>query len=241
MNNTTTSKGEIILYWEIWSVYIILGVFIILGNSLICTMFVIWKSIRSPTNTFLAMLASADLLIGLVFIPLYIGGHFLEYYNTVNVTEHIDSVLKFVFFASVFNLHAVTLDRYIAVFYALRYNALMTGRTVTFIAVAAWLLPALITGILLIIKSTAGYENSNFVLFGMEAIFVIIPGFLMAYVYLSIFNAAKKQIKQVASLEVRTVTQQKEKVRKRKAEQKAAQVRKPSYFSLLILTITGHG
>ena len=229
MNNTTDTKRTILLYWEIWSVFIILGILITFGNFLVCAMFVTWKNLRNPTNTFLVMLASADLLIGLIFIPLYIGGHFLEYYHTVQVAENIDSVMKFVFFASAFNLYAVTCDRYIAVLHALRYNALMTKRTVFIIAAGAWLLPALLTGILLVIKSTA-MHTQHYVLFGMEAVFVIIPGFLMAIVYVKIFNEAKKQIKQVASLEVHDVRQQKEKAKKRKSEQKAAQVLRHSSF-----------
>ena len=224
MNNTTEANGGIVLYWDVWSVFIILGVLILFGNSLVCAMFIVWKNLRNPTNTFLVMLASADLLISLVFIPLYIGGHFLEYYHTVHVTENIDSIIKFVLFASVFNLYAVTCDRYIAVMHALRYNALMTRSTVFTIAAAAWLFPALLTGILLIIKSTA-MEAVQYTLFGMEVVFVIIPGFLMAIVYAKIFNEAKKQIKQVASLEVYDARQQKEKARKRKSEHKVAQVR----------------
>ena len=223
MNNSTEQGSQIILYWGVWSVFIILAVLIVLGNSLVCAMFIAWKSLRSPTNTFLVMLAVADLLIGLVFIPLYIGGHYLEFHHSVSVSDNIDSVLKFVFFASVFNLYAVTVDRYIAVLHALRYNALMTSRTVRTIAAAAWLFPAILTGVLLICKFTSEHA-SPIVLFGMEVVFVIIPGLLMTFIYVKIFNEAKKQIKQVASLEVHDVRQEKEKVRKRKSEQKVAQV-----------------
>ena len=234
MNNTTTnSKGGLIVYWGLWSVFIILSVLIILGNSLVCAMFIIWKNLRNPTNTFLVMLAIADILIGLIFIPLYIGGHYLEYYHSVSVSNNIDSVLYFVFFASVFNLYAVTIDRYIAVLHALRYNALMTTNTVRIIAAAAWLFPALLTGIVILCKFTAT-DITQFVLFGMEVAFVIIPGLLMAIIYVKIFNEAKKQIKQVASLEVHNETHEKEKAKKRKSEQKVAKVNQ------FILTLLSH-
>lgn len=223
MNDTTTVENKIRLYWGVWSVFLILGVLIIVGNSLVCVMFVIWKNLRNPTNTFLVMLAIADLLIGLIFIPLYIGGHYLEFYHSVSISDNIDSVLKFVFFASVFNLYAVTVDRYIAVLHALRYKALMKPSTVRIIAAAVWLLPAVLTGILWICMFTSE-DIVPIVLFGMEVVFVIIPGFVMTVIYVKIFKEAKKQIKQVASLEVYDVTHEKEKARKRKSEQKAAQV-----------------
>eukprot|EP00795_Rhopilema_esculentum_P001826 gene1826-16316_t len=167
------------------------------------------------------MLAIADLLIGVVFIPLYIGGHYLEYYHLVSVTENLDLVLKLTFFASVFNLYAVTADRYIAVLHALRYNALMTTRTVTLIALAAWLCPALLIVMLLICKFVApGF--TSYVLFAMAIVFVIIPGILMAFAYSKIFMEAKKQIKQVASLQVYDASQEREKAKQRKAEHKVA-------------------
>ena len=225
-NVTTTSKtrGEIWVYWEIWSILILLGILIIIGNSLVCSIFVIWRQLRNPTNTFLVMLAIADLLIGVVFIPLYIGGHYLEYYHLVSVTENLDLVLKLTFFASVFNLYAVTADRYIAVLHALRYNALMTTRTVTLIALAAWLCPALLIVVLLICKFVAP-DMVSYVLFAMEIAFVIIPGILMAFAYSKIFMEAKKQIKQVASLQVYDASQEREKAKQRKAEHKVAKVR----------------
>eukprot|EP00112_Aurelia_sp_Birch-Aquarium-sp1_P018711 Seg4503.3 transcript_id=Seg4503.3/GoldUCD/mRNA.D3Y31 product="5-hydroxytryptamine receptor 6" protein_id=Seg4503.3/GoldUCD/D3Y31 len=222
-NNTTLTKppAPLVVYWEVWSIYIILGIFIIVGNALMIAIYITWKQLRTPTNTFLVMLATADLLIGVIFIPLYIGGHYLEYYHSISISENIDQVLLFTFFASVFNLYAVTADRYIAVLYALRYNALMTTRTVSMFVAAAWLCPALITAILLICKSVAA-DIQPMILFGFEIAFVIIPGFLMVFVYVMIFKEARKQICQVASLQVRDSNKEKDKAKKRRAEHKVA-------------------
>ena len=235
-NNTTLPKPRAQLkeYWEVWSIYIILGIFVIVGNALMIAIYITWKQLRTPTNTFLVMLATADLLVGVIFIPVYIGGHYLEYYHSISISENIDQVLLFTFFASAFNLYAVTADRYIAVLYALRYNALMTTRTVSMFVAAAWLCPALITAVLLICKSVAA-NIQPMILFGFEVAFVIIPGFLMVFVYVRIFKEARKQIVQVASLQVRDSNKEKDKAKKRRAEHKVAKVRMISNLTRSIM------
>ncbi len=233
-NNTTDIPTRKLLeYWGVWSVLIILGVLIIVSNSVIIIIYMVWKQLRTPTNNFLVMLAIADLQVGLVFIPLYLGGHYLEFYQNVGVTEYLDVILLFTFYASVFNLYAVTLDRYIAVIHALRYNALMTTKNIRLIVAAAWLFPTLIVSGLLICK-IMNPDKSVFVMFGFEFVFVIIPSGLMTVVYVKIFMEAKRQISVVASLEVRVGSANSARTRasKRKSEQKVAKVR---HFATFIL------
>lgn len=229
-NNTATvsGKGKFKVHWEIWSILIIFGIVIVIANMLICVIFIVWKQLRTPTNTFLVMLAVADLMVGVLFIPLYIGGHYIEYHTSVNITENLDIILLFTFFTSVFNLYAVTLDRYIAVIHALRYNALMTARNIRYIVLTAWICPICITSILIISKFTSEYALM-YVLFGMEIVFVIIPGFLMVVVYVKIFKEARRQITQVASLQVSGDNNRFAKENKRKSEHRVAKVKQSSF------------
>eukprot|EP00794_Sanderia_malayensis_P019048 gene19048-20961_t len=229
-NNTTSTavmpKGRLLEYWGVWSVLIILGITIIVCNLAIIVIYIVWKQLRNPTNTFLVMLAIADLLVGLLFIPLYIGGHYIEFYHNVMITEYLDVLILFTFYASVINLYAVTIDRYIAVMHALRYNALMTTKAVSCIVAAAWFCPAAIVSALLICKIT-NPDVSIMVMIGFEVVFVIIPSVFMTIVYVKIFMEAKRQINAVAALEVRSDSAagngNSARASKRKSEQKVAQ------------------
>lgn len=100
-------------------VYVLLALFVILGNILVIAAFRFNLRLRTTNNTFLVGLAISDLLVGLISIPLWIyfsscqqhltcvnSQELLTFYSTVDIFTGCASVLQ---------LTAISIERYLAI------------------------------------------------------------------------------------------------------------------------------
>ena len=108
----------------------------ILGNCLVSI--AIWKtsSLRSPSTMFLFSLAISDLLVGLIVQPVYIAKSLIDVYFLQILTALMAFAACGV---SLGTMAAISLDRFLALHYHLRYKALMTSFRATSALLTIWI------------------------------------------------------------------------------------------------------
>ena len=116
----------------------ILAVGIVIGNGLAIFLITTRPNLRTTTNWFVLSLAVADFGVGAVWYP-------LRSLCSISDETCVNEAVKIVFsiglsfvLASVTNLCALTLDRYLAIVHPLRYVTFMTKRRVALLVSAAW-------------------------------------------------------------------------------------------------------
>lgn len=131
------------------SVYIIIGVLNVpfslmaaVGNSLILS--VIWKvsSLRSPSKLLLSSLALTDLLVGIFVQPLFITYQFAKA-NRLGNLFCTSGVLFYVSSSclgavSLLTVAVISVDRYVALYYHLNYQEIVTTKRIGLFLAAIW-------------------------------------------------------------------------------------------------------
>ncbi|XP_072097953.1 dopamine receptor D4 related sequence [Mobula birostris] len=121
---------------------VLLIVAIMLGNILVCISVLLERSLKTATNYFIVSLAAADLLLAVLVLPLYVYTEFHGGIWTLNMflCDALMTMDVMLCTASILNLCAISVDRYIAVIVPLKYNRnQFSGRQLILIA-ATWLL-----------------------------------------------------------------------------------------------------
>ena len=143
----------------------------------------------------------SDLLVGLTVNPVYVVINLTDvsfdssHTTPIKIAENwlwIQSVIT-----SMFNLTAISLDRYIAVTSAFRYTQVVTQRRCIFGAVFIWTFSTLFASIRFLIHDPRYLP----VLWITTTIFMVfLPLIIICYCYFHIFRAARRQQRQIAVL-----------------------------------------
>ncbi|XP_068204202.1 dopamine receptor 1-like isoform X2 [Palaemon carinicauda] len=137
---STTGK---VLIGILLSLVIFLSIF---GNVLVCVAVYTDRNLRKIGNLFVVSLAIADLFVACVVMTFALVNDLLGYWPFGR--HYCDTWIAFDVMcstASIVNLCAISLDRYIHIKDPLRYGRWMTKRIVTTSIAAIWLLSALIS------------------------------------------------------------------------------------------------
>ena len=116
----------------------IIGVISVLGNALVLYIIYKYKNLQTITNYLIASLAAADLLVGLVGIPVVIVNNFgipKNFYGCL----FMNCVIVILTQISVFSLVGVAVERFIAVKYAIFHRQNVTLRVVSLVILVCWL------------------------------------------------------------------------------------------------------
>ncbi|KAM4049010.1 D(4) dopamine receptor-like [Anomaloglossus baeobatrachus] len=127
-----------------------LGCLIILGNAFV--LLVIASSVSgwsSNSRYILISLTGTDVTLALIVVPLNLYGSIVlepgdedAMNSTLGSYCHaVAFVNSSVFASSIYSLATISLERYVAVFFPLHYNRVMSRRRVKLLIAAAWLLP----------------------------------------------------------------------------------------------------
>ncbi len=110
-------------------------------------------SLRSPSTYLLCSLAVSDLLVGFIVQPVYIS-------YRLSQNESLYKVLTVTAFAacgvSLFTITAISVDRFLALHYHMRYPILMTTKRATYTSAVLWFISFLLS-LLSFWKMTAYY------------------------------------------------------------------------------------
>ncbi|XP_068422429.1 adenosine A2a receptor a [Clinocottus analis] len=191
---------------------LLIAVFSVLGNVLVCWAVCLNSNLQSITNFFVVSLAVADIAVGVLAIPFAIvisTGFCSNFYGCLFIACFVLVLTQ----SSIFSLLAIAIDRYIAIKIPLRYTSLVTGQRAQSIIAICWVLSIIIgltpmMGWHQLSKSAnitcpAGLMRCLFeevvameymVYFNFFAC-VLIPLLMMLAIYLCIFMAARRQLK----------------------------------------------
>nr|XP_004672848.2 adenosine receptor A2a [Jaculus jaculus] len=203
------------------TVELAIAVLAILGNVLVCWAVWINSNLQNVTNYFVVSLAAADIAVGVLAIPFAVT-------ISAGFCAACHGCLFFACFvlvltqSSIFSLLAIAIDRYIAIRIPLRYNGLVTGVRAKGIIAICWVLSFIIGLTPMLGWSHCGqleedrngsstcaagqvtclFEDvvpMNYMVYYNFFAFVLVPLLLMLGIYLRIFLAARRQLKQMES------------------------------------------
>ncbi|XP_051878969.1 melanocortin receptor 5-like isoform X2 [Pristis pectinata] len=188
-------------------VYLMLGGVSLVENLLVVIVVIKNRNLHSPMYYFICSLAVSDILLSLskAWEALTI---LLVKHNKDLFTEAVllkldyvyDSLICISFLASIFNLAAITTDRYVTIFHALRYHNIMTGKRVAFAIAGIWVF-CTSTGIIMITF------NKSHGIVGFFVISFLLTLVLIVSLYIYMFLLAQMHAKQIRILPGHTVHQ----------------------------------
>ena len=123
----------------------VINAIVILGNSLVIAAVFTCRKLRTVTNQFIVSLACADLLLGCTVLPFSVALEGLDFWVFgrfwCNVWLAMD---VWMCTASIFNLCAISLDRYLAITRPFRYPKLMSSTRGKYLVAGVWVLSFII-------------------------------------------------------------------------------------------------
>ncbi|XP_061169738.1 allatostatin-A receptor-like [Saccostrea echinata] len=126
--------------------YVIIGLLGISGNALVIVVILAFPRMRNITSMFLVSLASADLLLVLICVPIKCATYFSYTWRMgpflCTFTHYIQNVSMV---CSVMTLTVMSIERYVAIVYPLRARSLCTVRHAKFVIGAVWILSFIYT------------------------------------------------------------------------------------------------
>ncbi|KAL6083279.1 hypothetical protein STEG23_000361 [Scotinomys teguina] len=130
------------LFVPICAMYLLIFVVGTVGNGLTCTVILHHKAMNTPTNFYLLSLAVSDLLVLLVGLPLELYEMRYNYPFQLGASGCYFRTLLFetVCLASVLNVTALSVERYVAVVHPLQAKSVMTRAHVRRMLGAIWVL-----------------------------------------------------------------------------------------------------
>uniref|UniRef100_A0A3B5RDA3 Melanocortin 4 receptor n=1 Tax=Xiphophorus maculatus TaxID=8083 RepID=A0A3B5RDA3_XIPMA len=184
-------------------VFLTLGIISLLENILVVAAIIKNKNLHSPMYFFICSLAVADMLVSVSNALETINGGSLTIPVTFikSMDNVFDSMICSSLFASICSLLAIAIDRYITIFYALRYHNIVTTRRALLVIAGIWTC-CTVSGILFII-----YSESTVVLICLITMFFTIL-VLMASLYVHMFLLARQHMKRIGALPGNATIQQ---------------------------------
>ena len=145
------------------------------GNSLILAAILRTPSLRSPSTIFMCSLAISDLLVGIVVQPVYIA---YELKQEPPLTFAINVLFIFIGVVSLCTMTAISVDRFMALQFHLRYQCLMTKKRAMYTSLSLWLFG--------ILSSFVALWNKT-IMFAFLAVGIAICIFISTFSYTRIY------------------------------------------------------
>uniref|UniRef100_A0A8D0CCU2 Dopamine receptor D4 n=1 Tax=Salvator merianae TaxID=96440 RepID=A0A8D0CCU2_SALMN len=183
----------------IFGVFLIL--FIISGNLLVCLSVCTEKALKTTTNYFIVSLAVADLLLAILVLPLYVFSEFqggVWSLSTV-LCDALMTMDVMLCTASIFNLCAISVDRFIAVSIPLNYNRRQIDLRQLILISTTWIFAfAVASPVIFGLNNVPGrdpslcqLEDNNYIIYSSICSFFI-PCPVMLVLYCAMFQGLRR-------------------------------------------------
>lgn len=164
--------------------------------------------LHTTSNYFIASLANADFVVGLVINPIWAIKSALNIWeNQAPITIAAECLSIHTIAATTFSLCAVSIDRYLAVVSVFRYSFLLTVQRCRVAIFLTWLSAILMPVPRLFLKDPL--DLPKLWIAGSVLIFII-PLSIIAFCYFHIFRAARSQARKIRVTSVQNETERKE-------------------------------
>ena len=206
MVNSTNSSGVVVpragtgspltelSHFIMWCIlYVTISITALTGNSLIITVFAKRRSVRTRTNYFIMGLASADILVSTVTIPLWLsllGLMYLQRFQEMSSVQKVFSPVDiFSGMLSILHLMVISLERLYAIAMPLRHRR-SRARTNLVVLFIVWSTGAVISAASVFIPKGSQWKGT-FILYSCLGFFV--PFSIICLAYISIVLIVKKK------------------------------------------------
>jgi hypothetical protein len=177
-----------------------------LGNALVLAATWMERSFHQPSKYFIACLAVADLLIGVLFCPFHLYNNVHEAgITSIDLCRYYIWLNVFAESASIDTLTLISVDRYLKISQPLRYNLLMTTSKSFILIIIIWLISIAYATLAMFsyersrgiqITPNYGCTNQSSVFFTVSAISAFsLPTFITLTMYTRILILAHKRRK----------------------------------------------
>ncbi|KAM7015871.1 dopamine receptor D4b [Tautogolabrus adspersus] len=180
---------------------ILLIVIVTCGNVLVCISVYMEKALKTTTNYFIVSLAVSDLLLAVLVLPLFVYAEFQGGVWSLNMLlcDGLMTMDVMLCTASIFNLCAISVDRFIAVSIPLNYNRKHVDHRQLILLSATWLLSlAVASPVVFGINNVPDrdpieckLEDNNYVVYSSVCSFFI-PCPIMLLLYLGVFRGLQR-------------------------------------------------
>ena len=228
LNNTSQLSSAGPSDVEIISQAVILIIVLIVsvgGNGLVCFLVFTVKQLQIPTNYFILSLALADFLFAVICLPFRIV-NVLQYYlwtlglGTCKFWVWLDIVFCS---ASIANLAAISVDRYLKIASPLTYDIRMTSRRVVFILITLWGYSTSLASLSfvsgdgsgIVVRNQMCYTDNKIFLTVISVIGFFAPFAIMLLMYCFVFKVAVGQAKELFRLQESLYTGSQPKARRK--------------------------
>lgn len=209
-HNTSGSSIPEILFEPLYdSCLIVLAVLIIAINILIPVLFIRNRVLRTKTNMLLVSLAIADLVTGLLGIPMFIACNaFSSFPSLTGLCITAGVAYRFIAVSTIFHIFAITIERYISVSYPFKYVFWVQMSRLRVVIASIWI------GSLLMALVQLSWQNfSNFtsadpikvkagLIYNAIGVIVcfLVPLVVMIFIYCRMFMIIRKQLDHMKKL-----------------------------------------
>lgn len=197
---------------------ILLSMVTIVGNVLVVLSIFTYKPLRNVQNFFLVSLAVSDLAVAILVMPFHVSNYILGYWIFGPIFCDIWLTCDVLCCtASILNICAIALDRYRAIHDPINYARMRTMKRVEFIIAIVWLLSSVISVPPLFGWNSSGklYDEElmichltdakGYVIYSACGSFFI-PLVIMIFVYLKIFLATRRRLRERAKSNLSKIT-----------------------------------
>ncbi|CAI2350702.1 unnamed protein product [Caenorhabditis sp. 36 PRJEB53466] len=178
----------------------VVNCFVVIGNLLVFYVILTKKSLQTSTNRLVLSLTISDLLLGILILPFAI----IQEHTSEWLFGHVGcrlwlSVDVFLSTASIYNLLAISFDRYMAVRQPIKYPIISSTKVVRLMTFLVWFCSLLLAAVLFILEtlSSHDYQSSKecqpttlpsmYIIFSAMASFIV-PAFVMIILNVRIFQ-----------------------------------------------------
>ncbi|XP_039414515.1 tubulin beta-3 chain [Corvus cornix cornix] len=179
--------------------FLVLGLVSLVENLLVVAAILKNRNLHSPTYYFICCLAVSDMLVSISNLAEMLLMLLLEHGVLVmhpSIIRHMDSVIDMLICSSVMSSLSfpgvIAVDRYITIFYALRYHSIMTLQRAVVTMVSIWLASTVSSTVLIT------YYSSNTILLCIIGFFLFML-VLMLVLYIHMFTLARHHLHSISS------------------------------------------
>lgn len=209
---TTFPPSDKLFRFLVASLIIIVITGSVCGNLLVCLAIGLNKRLRKTTNYFIFSLAISDLLTALFSMPFDVEGDFTQHQWSKGEFMCNFRVFMYLIAAptSILNLMAVSLDRFFAISWPLKYCTMINPKIALLVIAVIWLYTLLFTTVGMVcwpyyehsvVNGQCSFNIDPYYSAVNSAVNFILPTVIMCVIYFNIYTIARKHAKRIAKQE----------------------------------------